>query len=215
MSMNNTLIAALVAAPIAAAGTGFAGYKIGENMSSEVRETREAGELASLNDGYATVIASRPLTETYTINEPRQECRKVPVHETVKQEAPYGGKATYTVGGAIVGGLIGNQFGDGRGKDIGTAAGAILGGSIGYDQAKRREKKTVVTRYVDKCKTVNHARTATRNNGYEVTYQYAGQIYTTRMSEAPAARFPVQTQVMPATQPAGVVYINGAAAQGA
>lgn len=192
ITTNKTIIAAMIAAPIAAAGTGYAGYQLGENMSAEVRQVEEEKTTAALNDGYATVIASRPLTETYTVTEPRQQCKQVPVHNTVKQEAPYGGKATYAIGGAILGGLVGNQFGDGRGKDIGTAAGAILGGSVGYDQAKRRETKKVVTRYVEQCKTVNHSHSKTRNTGYEVTYQYAGQIYTTNMAEEPAARFAIQ-----------------------
>lgn len=199
--MDKTILAAIVAAPIAAAGAGFAGYQMGGNSEAE------AGIAA--NDGYATVIATRPLTETYTISEPRRECNTVPVHETVKQDAPLGGTATYTIGGAILGGVVGNQFGDGRGRDIATVAGAALGGSLGYDQAKRAQKTRTVTRYVEKCHTVNHSRTATRNNGYEVTYEYDGQVYTTVMEQAPAARFAVQPQPAPAGQ-AGLTHVKGA-----
>jgi len=36
-----------------------------------------------------------------------------------------------TLGGAAVGGLIGNQFGHGAGRDAATAAGVIFGGLIG------------------------------------------------------------------------------------
>jgi hypothetical protein len=44
---------------------------------------------------------------------------------------------TPIIGGAIVGGLIGNQFGRGSGRKALTAAGVILGGSIGRDYEYR------------------------------------------------------------------------------
>jgi hypothetical protein len=49
--------------------------------------------------------------------------------------AGYSGYRSYTpiIGGAIIGGLIGNQFGKGSGKTALTAAGVVLGGSIGRD----------------------------------------------------------------------------------
>jgi len=36
-----------------------------------------------------------------------------------------------TLGGALIGGAIGNQFGGGSGRDILTAAGAVAGGRSG------------------------------------------------------------------------------------
>lgn len=52
---------------------------------------------------------------------------------------PQSGYRSYTplIGGAIVGGLIGNQFGKGSGRKALTAAGVILGGSIGRDYEYR------------------------------------------------------------------------------
>ena len=48
-----------------------------------------------------------------------------------------------TFGGALVGGVIGNQFGGGSGKDIATVLGAIIGGSIANNQqTKQRVKVT-------------------------------------------------------------------------
>jgi len=40
-------------------------------------------------------------------------------------------KDKYTLGGAVVGGVIGNQFGSGSGKDIATIVGVILGSHWG------------------------------------------------------------------------------------
>ncbi len=42
-----------------------------------------------------------------------------------------------TLLGAIVGGLIGNQFGDGHGREVATAVGAIAGGSFAHNSANQ------------------------------------------------------------------------------
>jgi len=43
--------------------------------------------------------------------------------------------ATGTIGGALIGGVIGNQFGGGAGRTILTAGGAAAGGLIGENYA--------------------------------------------------------------------------------
>ena len=40
-----------------------------------------------------------------------------------------------TIGGALIGGAIGNQFGGGSGRDIRTAGGAVAGGMSGRNYA--------------------------------------------------------------------------------
>ncbi len=45
-------------------------------------------------------------------------------------------KAAGTVGGAIVGGIIGNQFGHGGGRAAATVGGVVLGGLAGREIAK-------------------------------------------------------------------------------
>jgi len=47
----------------------------------------------------------------------------------------------HTFGGSLIGGVIGNQFGDGNGKDITTILGAIIGGSIAGNNHKKPKKK--------------------------------------------------------------------------
>lgn len=49
--------------------------------------------------------------------------------------------ATDSILGAIIGGVIGNQFGGGHGKDALTAAGALLGGSIGNDSCQEANER--------------------------------------------------------------------------
>jgi len=52
-----------------------------------------------------------------------------------------------TFGGALIGGVIGNQFGGGSGRDAATILGAVLGGSIANN--RNNQPKKVVTRLVE------------------------------------------------------------------
>ena len=48
-----------------------------------------------------------------------------------------------TFGGAIIGGIIGNQFGGGSGKDVATILGAIIGASIANNRHEQIKKVTI------------------------------------------------------------------------
>jgi len=64
--------------------------------------------------------------------------------QAVKQEKRKGeGGAAGIVGGAVVGGLLGNQVGGGSGKTLATAGGAVAGGMVGNEVQKRVTAKTV------------------------------------------------------------------------
>ncbi len=52
-----------------------------------------------------------------------------------------------TFGGALIGGVIGNQFGGGSGRDAATILGAVLGGSMAHN--RNNQPKKVVTRLVE------------------------------------------------------------------
>ena len=55
-------------------------------------------------------------------------------HKPVAQNSPVG------IGvGALIGGVIGNQFGSGSGKTLATVAGAIGGGYVGNEVAKKNQ----------------------------------------------------------------------------
>jgi len=53
----------------------------------------------------------------------------------------------HTFGGALIGGVIGNQFGGGSGKDVATILGAIIGGSIANN--RHNQPKKVLIRLVE------------------------------------------------------------------
>ena len=57
------------------------------------------------------------------------------------------GGAAGIVGGAVVGGLLGNQIGKGSGNTVATVGGAVAGGYVGNEVQKRvTSKKVWVTR---------------------------------------------------------------------
>lgn len=64
--------------------------------------------------------------------------------QEVKQEKHKGeGGAVGIVGGAVAGGLLGNQVGGGSGKALATVGGAVAGGYIGNEVQKKVTSKTV------------------------------------------------------------------------
>jgi surface antigen len=55
---------------------------------------------------------------------------------------PNANKADVGLGsGAVIGGVIGNQFGRGDGKILGTVAGAFIGGVIGHDIGRQLDQR--------------------------------------------------------------------------
>jgi len=67
--------------------------------------------------------------------------------QTVKQEKRKGkGGVLGVAGGAVAGGLLGNQIGKGTGNTVATVGGAVAGGVIGNEiQKKMTSKKVWVT----------------------------------------------------------------------
>lgn len=61
------------------------------------------------------------------------------------------GSGLGVVGGAVIGGLLGNQIGGGTGKKLATAGGAVAGGYAGNEVEKNAKKTTVwVAQVVDR-----------------------------------------------------------------
>ena len=71
-------------------------------------------------------------------------CDNCAVVQSVKQETRKGkGGALGVIGGAVAGGLLGNQIGGGSGKTIATVGGAAAGGLVGNEVQKRVTAKKV------------------------------------------------------------------------
>ncbi len=131
-----------------------------------------------------------------------------------------GGSAAGTILGAIIGGVVGHQFGNSTGgRDRGTVAGAVVGGLVGnaigssasattapsttnYTQGVQpsvyspsAQAADTATRTVERCRTVADARE--QITGYNVTYRYGNQTYTTRMATDPGTTIRVRVNVAP------------------
>ncbi len=146
---------------------------------------------------YARVIQAQPVYEWVERRQPETQCWI----ETVRHEHSSHRQATPTVLGGVIGGALGHAVGHGhKNKKIGTAVGALLGAAIGSDlERNRRHTKPHAVRYqeVERCETHDRVSTIEQLVGYDVTYQYNGQRYTTRMHTPPGDRIRVAVQVRP------------------
>jgi len=86
--------------------------------------------------------AYTPIRETPVV---AATCNNCGVIETVREvEARGEGSGLGVVGGAVVGGVLGNQVGGGRGKDVATVLGAV-GGAVAGNEVERRARSSVST----------------------------------------------------------------------
>lgn len=134
-----------------------------------------------------------------SISVPRNECTSqwITEQQAVPASRNYGGLAI----GGVAGALLGNQVGGGRGREAATAVGAVVGaltgehfanqnGWGGYQQAAQPQQ-----RQVQSCRTVNDVQS--RITGYQVEYEYRGQVYSTVTRENPGRTLPVRVSVAP------------------
>lgn len=101
-----------------------------------------------------TVLMSEPFYETQTTSEPREVCKKVdvPIYEvqTIRGKDDAGA----FIGGAVIGGIIGNVI---KQNGAGAALGAVIGGAVANETQKNNHAvtKNVIVGYrkETKCKT--------------------------------------------------------------
>ncbi|WP_428772805.1 glycine zipper 2TM domain-containing protein [Vibrio sp.] len=65
-----------------------------------------------------------------------ESVRYMTKHDVVKLQ----GSGWETLLGAVVGGVIGHQFGGGRGREVATAVGAIAGATVAHNRANQQYK---------------------------------------------------------------------------
>lgn len=143
---------------------------------------------------YATVLHSKPVLRYVDVSVPREECWNEAVRHREERD--------YTTGRTILGGLIGaavgNQIGRGRGNDAATVVGGLAGAAIGANSARRDRYEEDYVTHERRCRTVYETHTEERIDGYDVTYRYAGETYTTQLPYDPGKRMPVHVSVIPA-----------------
>lgn len=134
-----------------------------------------------------TTMASASYAETYQaevrdfyVNRVVQEPKTVRGCHTVDipiyEEYTRHGSAGEAIGGAIIGGAIGHQFGGGSGKDIMTALGAILGAR----SVDKTERQIVGWRQEERCSSdvVYESRTVRTYSHSTIEFDIGGQHYS-------------------------------------
>jgi len=150
--------------------------------------------MAAPNHGYydsARVLKVKPIYETVRVNNPRRKCWDEPVYYR-----GHNSSAVPTITGAVIGGVIGNQFGKGSGRDALTIAGTLLGGAIGHDIGDQHAGPGYET-MERRCKVVNHFSQRDEVVGYRVKYRYNGKNQWTRTDEHPGKHIRVKVKVKP------------------
>jgi len=144
---------------------------------------------------YARVVRADPVYREVRVREPRQVCTEEPVTErTVYRGRSDPGAVLF---GAMVGGVIGHQFGGGHGRDAATAAGALIGANHAATHTAYGREVVERTVYETRCETVRQARYERRLDGYDVTYKYHGRLYHTFSEQDPGSRIRVRVDVGP------------------
>ena len=118
---------------------------------------------------YATVTAVEKVYKQYRTEEPYQECY---IKETLQNQGD--GSATNEIMGAILGGAVGSQFGEGDGKDVMTLAGIILGASMANDAEKANSTGQVVVSQ-EVCETKVKTSYVKKLSHYLVHIDYEGR----------------------------------------
>ena len=147
---------------------------------------------------YAKVLSVTPVVRYVTVTTPVEACWEDVETYTTRNYSP--GKAGRTLFGAIVGGVVGHQFGSGHGNDAATVAGSLIGAAIGNNSARNTPDyyTTRSTRPVRRCETNYQSHEEERIEGYQVVYAYNGRKYSTRTPFDPGKRIRIRVDVSPA-----------------
>ncbi|HEX5371671.1 MAG TPA: glycine zipper 2TM domain-containing protein [Aquabacterium sp.] len=95
----------------------------------------------------AAVVASSASTAKAAAVSPCTHCGTV--QEVTARKKKGEGSGLGLIAGAVVGGVVGNQFGKGTGNTVTTVGGAVAGGVVGNEIEKNANKRT---EYVTKIK---------------------------------------------------------------
>ena len=117
----------------------------------------------------ATVTSVEKVYKQYRVDEPYQDCY---IKETLQQSGD--GSATNELFGAVIGGAIGNKFGEGDGKDAMTLFGALMGASIANDAEKANSTGQVVVSQ-EVCENKVRQKIEKRLSHYKINVEYEGR----------------------------------------
>jgi uncharacterized protein YcfJ len=162
------------------------GAVIGVASAAVVGALGMTGYKAMSSPGYADVIAVKEVTET--TESPREECKDVMVTKKAPVQDQH--RVAGTVIGAAAGGMIGSTIGGGTGRTIATVGGAAVGGYVGNRVQKNMQDRDVVQTQEKRCKTVID--TSVKTLGYDVSYRLDGEDGVVRVAKHPGPQIPVK-----------------------
>jgi uncharacterized protein YcfJ len=142
---------------------------------------------------WANVTEAEPVTRIIRRPVETEVCWQ----EEVYQEIPQHRSRVPQIFGAILGGVIGNQFGGGSGQDLMTFAGAALGHEIAKDSQRRKHPQKLYASLEDRCGVNTEWQESRQVLGWDVTYEYQGVTYLTRMAEEPGDQIKIAVNVQP------------------
>ncbi|KAA0261130.1 glycine zipper 2TM domain-containing protein [Hafnia alvei] len=142
-------------------------------------------DVFSTRPRYAQVLSATPIHES--VKTPRQQCRNVTV--THRRPVQDENRITGSVLGAVAGGVLGHQIGNGRGKDVATVVGALGGGYAGNQVQGAMQNNDTYTSTQQRCSTVYDK--SQKLLGYDVTYKIGDQQGRVRMDKDPGTQIPV------------------------
>ena len=175
--MKKILTTAIISLAIVTSGSALAGHRYDNDREFFIDE--------------AKVIEVNPIYTTVRVSIPQEECYQEEVRTPVSHRHSDG---TAVVGG-IIGGVVGHKLG--HGKAGATIAGTILGAAVGKEAGRDRDYYSERVSYEDRCTTRVSYRTEERIDGYNVTYRYKGEVFTTRMDHHPGKQIRVRVHVSP------------------
>ena len=197
--MNSRFVTAGLAAAAMLLGLSTQALADHDNRSYRAQTVSASGyaQRSGPTYDYAQVISAQPIVRYVTVKTPVRECWQETEYYTVRHR-PYG-SAGRTLVGAVLGGVVGHQFGSGRGNDAATVAGTLIGAAVANDSARRRDGYAYEerSRPITRCETRLNEREEERIDGYDVVYRYKGQKYATRMPHDPGRKLRIRVDVRP------------------
>lgn len=138
----------------------------------------------------ARVVSAIPVYETVRYPVDEQVCWQ----ERVWQERAWRKQhhsAAPVILGAVIGGVVGNQFGGGHGRTALTVAGVAIGGTVGHRVSSHNNPYRQYPYSSTRCEIQRHWRTEQRISAWDVMYRYHGRIYHTRTLDEPGRKIRV------------------------
>lgn len=155
---------------------------------------------------HARVLSSVPVYTVVKEVTPRKACwvesvveeRRHPVEQSANHNAPI-------IVGGVIGGVLGHSVGHGRGNEkLGAVVGSVLGAAIGSRVSKESDGRQSRGRYTDvsyrdieRCDMIEEVATRRVFEGYDVSYEYLGNVYTTRMARDPGEELQLSVHFSP------------------